>query len=133
MGIVAAVATVYSAYQTNEARKDQKRAANEQRAQNQAESMRERRNQIREERIRQGMILQASQGAGTTESSGEIGAIGNLSTNLNSNIGTNLGRLQTATNISIFQQKAADALSRAELGRQVTQLASTVSSSSKVK
>ena len=119
MAIVAAAATLYSVYQTNEARKEQRRAGNEQRAQNKAESMRERRNQIREQRIREAAILQSSQASGTTGSSGEIGALGNISTNLADNISTNIGRLQTAQNISIFQQRAADAMNRAETARAI--------------
>lgn len=127
--IVAAVSTAYSAYESNQARKEQRAAASEQRAQNKSDAMREHRNQIREERVRQAAILQASQAAGTSASSGEIGAIGSLTTTLESNIGTNLGKLQTAQNISIFQQNAADTLNRAETVRQVSSLASSFASS----
>lgn len=122
---VVAVATAASAYETNQARRQQERANAEQVAGNKSEAMRERRMQLREERIRRANIMQASEATGTEGSSGELGALGSLSTTLQSNIGTNLGRLQTAQNISIFQQRAADALNRAETYRAVGQIASS--------
>lgn len=80
----------------------------EQKAQNASQAANERRKQVREERLRRARILQASQNTGTTGSSGEVGALGSLGTTLNANIGTNLGALQTANNISIFSQNAAN-------------------------
>ena len=81
----------------------------EQRAANAAEAARERRAQIREERIRRARVLQSAENTGAEGSSGELGAMAALSTTLASNIGTNLGRLQTADNMSIFAQMQADA------------------------
>mgnify|MGYP003404086432 FL=1 len=80
----------------------------EQKAENDASAANERRKQVREERIRRARIQQASQNTGTAGSSGEIGAVGGLSTTLSDNIGSNLGSLQRANNISIFAQNAAD-------------------------
>ena len=122
---VVAVAAVGAAYESNQARRQQERANAEQVAGNKSEAMRERRMQMREERIRRASIMQASEATGTEGSSGEIGALGSLTTTLQSNIGTNLGRLQTAQNISIFQQKAADALNRAETYQAIGKVAST--------
>jgi hypothetical protein len=87
----------------------QARAASEQRAANASEAARERRAQVREERVRRARILQTAQNTGTSDSSGELGALGSLSTNLGAGIGTNLGKIQTAQNLSIFGQQQADA------------------------
>lgn len=99
-----------SLIEQNKANKANKQARAQQGAQNAAESARERRQQVREERIRRAQILQSSENSGTTGSSGSIGAQDVLSTNLSSNIGTNMGRINSANQISIFQQKAADAM-----------------------
>lgn len=135
--IVSAIGTGASLAAGQEARSDakqsraaQEKAASEQRAQNAAQSAQERRQQIREERVRRARILQSSENTGASGSSGEIGATASLSTQLSSNIGINLGRLQGAENLSIFGQQEADArfgMAKAEnLGR----LGSTLSSNS---
>lgn len=120
---VVATATAYNAYETRQASKEQDKVRAEQKAGNKAESMRERRMQIREERIRRAALLQSSEASGTTGSSGEIGSLGALATNLSSNVGMNLGRLQTADNISIFQQNAADHLNRGQTAQAIGQIA----------
>ena len=74
---------------------------------------------MREERIKRARILATSRSSGTTGSSGEVGALGGLSTTLSSNLGYNLGALNTASDISMFNQKAADFMSEANaLGAQ---------------
>lgn len=95
-------------YQQRLAGEEGKRIQREQQAQNAAQQAAERRKQIREERVRRARIIQASSNSGTEASSGELGAIGGLSTNLNSNIGQNLGAVQSANNISIFSQNISD-------------------------
>lgn len=87
----------------------QKQQQSEQRAANAAEAARERRTQLREERVRRARVLQSAENTGTEGSSGELGALSSISTQLASNIGTNLGRMQTAENMSIFAQMQADA------------------------
>lgn len=120
MGYVGAAMAIIGTATSMEAREDQKaaniasreaqaRIAAEQKAQNSTESARERRQQIREERVRRARIMQAAANTGTSESSGEFGALGGLATQLGSNIGMNLGKLQSATNLSIFGQELADA------------------------
>lgn len=89
------------------AAQEQKKAQDEVKAQNAAKAATERRQQIREERVKRARIIQASQATGTAGSSGELGSLGSLGTTLGSNIGQNLGSLQTANNISIFSQNAA--------------------------
>lgn len=68
----------------------------------------ERRQQVREERVRRAKVEQGASNTGVSESSGEAGAISGLATQLGANIGTNLGQLQGANAISGFNQAAAD-------------------------
>lgn len=124
MGITAAViaigATGYSMSQAEDAEdkqyaaaQEQKKSRQEQDAMNASQAAAERRRQVREERVRQARVMQASQAAGTTGSSGEMGASFGMATNLSANIGQNLGALQSANNISIFSQNAANLFSEA--------------------
>lgn len=96
-----------------EAAQEQKKANNATRAQNEASAMQERRKQLREERIKRARVLATSSSSGTAGSSGEIGAIGSLSTGLSSNLGFNQGALNTASDISMFSQNAANFMSDA--------------------
>lgn len=89
------------------AEEEQKKARAETQAQQAQRAAEERRTQVREERVRRARIIAASGGTGGSGSSGEAGAIGVLGTNLNSNIGSNLGRLQAGANISGYEQAAA--------------------------
>lgn len=118
--VVGAAAAVGGAYMSIEARSDarkaqgrsrqaQLRAQAEQRAANASEAAKERRQQIREERIRRARILQSSENTGVAGSSGEFGALGSLATQLNANLGDSAGRRQRADNMSLFGQQQADA------------------------
>ena len=133
----AVVGTAYSIQQQQEAKKERKKAANEQRkiqseqrAQNEAAASQERRKQLREERIRRSKILASAQATGTAWSSGEVGALGGLSTTLSSNLGLNRAALNSAYDISLFSQNAANFTSaanqadaNAQIGAQVSSLA----------
>ena len=121
--VIAAIAAVYGASEQHKASKAQKRARSEAEAGHAQEQAQERRQQIREQRIRQAQILQRSEAAGTGESSGEVGALGSLSTNTSTAIAANLGRAQVSRNISMFEQQAADALSNAATAQAVGSLA----------
>lgn len=116
---LAAVASTVGAVQGYEARKDaqkaNKAAANEQRkvqgeqkALNFQAQAEERRKQVREERVRRAKLLQASNNTGGAGSSGELGAVGSLATQLNANIGINLGKAAAGNRISGYLQNAAD-------------------------
>jgi len=95
------------------AAQEQKKVQREQTASNAAQAAAERR------RVARARVLQTGAATGTVGSSGELGAIGSLATQFSSNIGSNLGSLQTANNISIFSQTAADFNSQAgALGQQ---------------
>ncbi len=85
-----------------------KQIQSEQKAANVAAASTERRQQIREARVRRARIMQSSQGTGATGSSAEFGSIGGMSTQLATNIGSNLGAIQTAGRISDLGQTAAD-------------------------
>lgn len=141
MGIelaILAVAVAGTAYSINEqekakdkqkeAVKEQRKARNEQKAQNEAQAAQERRKQLREERIRRAKILSTSQAAGATGSSGEVGALGGLSTQLSTNLGANLGALNSAADISLFSQNAANFSSAADQSNANAQMAGQVSS-----
>src|SRR5690606_1636712 len=61
-----------------------------------------------EERVRRARILQSAENTGVEGSSGEIGALGALSTNLGANLGFNASRLASSNRISAASQAAAD-------------------------
>ena len=137
LGALAVAGTAYSIMEQEKAKDRQKEAAkeqrkirNEQKAQNASQAAQERRKQLREERIRRSKILATSQAAGVTGSSGETGALGGLSTQLATNLGSNLGALNSAADISLFSQNAANfssaadqASANAQMGGQVAGLA----------
>lgn len=123
---VTAVSTVKQIQSQQEAAKEGKKARREQEAMNAARAAQERRQQIREERIRRARILQASENTGVTESSGQIGAEGGLATQLSGNMGFNRGQIRSAGLISDFQQNAQDAADAANLWGQVGQLSSSI-------
>lgn len=87
---------------------EQEKARNEERALNAQSAANERRQQIREERVRNARLLQASENTGTEGSSGAFGAVGGFATQLGANIGSNLGRLSGADRISGYNQSAVN-------------------------
>lgn len=105
-GIAQANATAAAAAQEREARSIQ--AARQQTAS--AESRRQR---IREERMRRAMILAAAENQGTSSSSGAVGAVGALSTNLAGLIGSSLGEGKANAAVNRRMQSAADYTSQA--------------------
>jgi hypothetical protein len=123
MGVTAAVVSatvaVVSYTEAQSAREEQKQAAQQaaaerkdarsvQEAGQAQQAAMERRQQIREERVRRSKIMQSAQNTGTAYSSGETGAVGGLSTQLGTNIGENLGAIQRGQQISTFSQNAAN-------------------------
>lgn len=112
---VTAFGTAKSIESQKDARRDARRAADEQRkiqqeqvASNAQAAAQERRQQIREERVRRAKIIQASMNTGVSGGSGEAGAVSGLATNLSSNLGANLGAIERGQRTSIFAQNAAD-------------------------
>lgn len=119
MGVVAAVVAVAATVASISAQQDAKEAAGksaeeqrkarqEQAAEQARQQADEKRKMVREERVRRGRLLQASENTGTTGSSGELGALGSLSTQLSANTGANAGMKRTGEAITGYNQAAAD-------------------------
>lgn len=111
-----AVGTVYSISQNQSARSEQRKIAATQNASNRQAQAEEQRQRVREERVKRARLLQAGEAAGTTSSSGELGALGSLSTQLQSNTGSNLGKVNNALSISSSQQNVENSKNNAQLG-----------------
>ena len=127
--VIGAFTTLASLEQQRKARSEQRQAASEQKAMNAADAMRERQRQIREERIARARVEHTSSASGVSGSSGEVGALSSLATQLSSNIGANIGRIQATNTISDLEQSAADAMNRARSYEQLGQLAANFSQS----
>lgn len=98
-----------------------KKIQSEQKALNAQAQANEKRAQIREERVRRGKIMQASENTGAGGSSSEFGAISSLSTQLETNLGINASRAEAGNRIGGYAQNAADfgtAAQRASLSAQ---------------
>jgi hypothetical protein len=87
---------------------EQLKSNSEQNALNAQRAAAERRNQIREERVRRAKIMQASENTGTDGGSGELGALSSLSTQYNDAVASNVGTQAASQRISIFSQNAAN-------------------------
>jgi hypothetical protein len=87
---------------------EQGKARQEERALNAQAAANERRQQIREERVRRARLLQSAENTGTEGSSGQLGAEGGFATQLGAAIGSNLGRLAGAERITQLGQSAAN-------------------------
>lgn len=105
------------------------RARAEESAQGDRNAAQERRQQIREERIKRAQIMNQAALTGTSNSSGEAGAIGGMASQLGSNLGMNQGSILRGQRISGFMQNQSDfmtaaqsASNRAGTYRQVGQL-----------
>lgn len=110
---VAAVAVaVGSAYMAQKnakaAAKDRKEASQVGQAEQAAQRNDNRRQQVREERVRRAQIMQASENTGVSESSGELGATSALGTLINSNVATQSRQQNSSNAIASWSQSAAD-------------------------
>lgn len=117
VGIFGAIGQMNAA---SEAAAAQREAAGQQRearaiegAANQNSATDSRRQRVREARIRRAQIIAASENAGTSKSSGQVGAVGALSTNLAGMLGTSLGESAAAQGINDKNQSAADFIGKA--------------------
>lgn len=117
LGVLSAVAGVVGAVSQAKAAKEQaaaQREANEiTTAQQEVNSRESKRSKVRESRIRRAQILAQSENVGSAESSGEVGAIGALNTNLSGVFGQSVGQSKSNENINVQNQKAADAGAKA--------------------
>lgn len=136
IGAVAAVAGTAVAYSGQQSAKRaaaknrelQENAQSEQKAAAAQAAADDRRRQVREERVRRARIIQASVNTGATESSGEAGATGALSTNLSQGLGTSVGGQQRATAIGGYLQEAANAKADVQRGQANVSLGNQISS-----
>jgi len=78
-------------------------------AQQKTAGVESRRQKVREARVRRAQIIAASENAGTTSSSGQVGAVGALSTNLAGLVGSSLGETKANEGVNKFTQASADA------------------------
>lgn len=105
---VAAGSMYMSSQQAKAAAKDRKEAGAVSSAESSAQRSQNRRQQVRDERVRRAQILQGSQNTGVSQSSGETGATSALGTLISSNVST-ISRQENSSNaISSWSQSAAD-------------------------
>ena len=112
--VIGAAATIYSADQASDAAEDQAAAQRDASAaqgrMSSAEAARERIKQAREARIRRAQVASAGSNAGLgMTSSGISGAVGSISSQMASNIGTINQTEGFAAEISAANQRGADA------------------------
>jgi hypothetical protein len=98
----------------------------EQQAMNASQAASERRQQLREERVKRGKLIQASTNSGVSYSSGELGGTSALSTQKATNLGTSFGMFDAATRASNDQQQAANVMGAAENQARAGQLESSI-------
>jgi hypothetical protein len=120
------VSTVASMDAQADARSASRRAQGEQNAQNAMKRAQERRQQIREERVRRSRMLQQSSNSGTIGSSGEIGALSSLATQLSSNLGFNQALFESGQRISQNMQTAANEQGKAATWNDIGRLSSSI-------
>lgn len=116
VGLLSAVATVVGAVAQANAAKEAAAAQRESNeisgAQQKVNSTESKRSKVRETRVRRAQILAQSENVGVADSSGEVGAIGALNTNLSGVFGQSAGQSNSNEGINTQNQKAADAQSR---------------------
>lgn len=106
--VVGIIGGIAQANATASAAASQKEANAVQGAQQQYASTESRRQRVRETRIRRAQMIAASENQGVTGSSGQIGAVGALSTNLAGLFGSSLGETNSNIGINKNMQAAAD-------------------------
>lgn len=111
--LVGVVGGIAQASAVKAAASQEREARNIQSAQQQTAGAESRRQRIREERIRRAQIIATSENQGTGSSSGQIGAVGALSTNLSGLIGSSLGESKANQAISNRLQSASNSTSQA--------------------
>lgn len=127
--LVVSAGAAYASYQQGQkAQRAQRNARQVAIAENTARQQQDIRNQVRQERVRRAQILQASQNSGVAESSGAIGGVSALGTQVGVNIGSSSRINNSNTAIGAFQQAASDATQRASMFAQINGLASSSAS-----
>ncbi len=82
-------------------------------AQSRVQASEQRRQLLREERLRRAKLMQGAQNSGTSGSSGAIGGLGAIGTNVDNIISQQLGDTKANEGINSWEQKAVNAENRA--------------------
>lgn len=91
-------------------------------AEQKVKDIRERKQMARQERIRRAQVLQASDTSGVAGGSGQQGALAAMKTIFAANRAASRGSQLTALNVSMWNQKAADAMTRANTAQAMSNL-----------
>lgn len=120
-GVISAVAavagTASSVVAGNQARASARHSADLQQqsvdvtmAQNASQAAEAQRQQLRDARVKQARVQQGATNSGADLSSGELGAVGALATNLSSNQEQSIGAVDRAQQISSLNQQSANSM-----------------------
>ena len=124
VGAVAAVAgTAFSIVQQQKAAGQQRKARQAQQRQQELQARRQRIRAVRQQQIAASQARASSAGLGGLETSGFRGGQTALQANLGAGLGFSTQMSGLSRNISMFQQKAADAMGLARMGQAVSSLA----------
>lgn len=105
---VAAGSAYMSAQAQKDAAKERKEAGKVSSAEQAAQRNQNRRQSIREERVRRAQVMQSAQNTGVSESSGELGATSALGTLISSNVATQSRQQNASNGIAEASQNAAN-------------------------
>tara|TARA_R110000764_G_scaffold30169_1_gene70158 strand:- start:131 stop:634 length:504 start_codon:yes stop_codon:yes gene_type:complete len=120
---VAAAGTAFSVVQQQKAAKQQKKARQAQQRQQEVSARRARIKAVRQQQIAASQARASSAGLGGLETSGFRGGQSALQSNLGAGLGFSSEMSGLSRNISMFQQKAANAMGLASMGQAVSSLA----------
>ena len=120
---VAAAGTAFSVVQQQKAAKQQKKARQAQQRQQEVSARRARIKAVRQQQIAASQARASSAGLGGLETSGFRGGQSALQSNLGAGLGFSSEMSGLSRNISMFQQKAANAMGLAGIGQAVSGLA----------
>lgn len=127
---VGAATSVYSTVQQAQAGKKQssamKEASDVASAQQRQQEMESRRQQVRQQRIRAAQIEQGAANQGVSNSSGELGSLGALSTNTANNLAFMSGSRMAAEGITAANQRGLNAQQDANTWGAIGNISSTV-------
>lgn len=120
---IAIAGTAFSVVQQQKAAGQQKKARQAQQRQQELQARRQRIRAVRQQQIAASQARAASAGLGGLETSGFRGGQTALQSNLGAGLGFSTQMSGLSRNISMFQQKAADAMGLARMGQAVSSLA----------
>ena len=115
--------TAFSVIQQQKAAKQQKKARKAQQRQQEVSARRDRTRAVRQQQIAASQARASAAGLGGLETSGFRGGQSALQSNLGAGLGFSTEMSGLSRNISMFQQKAANAMGLANMGQALTGLA----------